>query len=473
MKRFWLILLSLGLIVAFSTSAMAVDLKFSGEYYAAGMYLDRTTLHDGYMVGVTYQAPGPSTAFYYQRLRLRTDFIVSPGLTLTTRADIMERAWGANRSPLTNAYDTGDYSAGTRAENENIAFDLAYVTYVSPIGVFLAGYQIDGAWGTVFGDDSIPVGKIGYMAKIGSLMLGIQTGKNNGYELSRTAIYSGTAADRDSTFYTAWGRFSWKGGEAGLLGKYIRNASNRGAYASYGLDSGVLADVFVILPYAKVQLGPVALQAEFNYLYGKQTYEGAAIPVLLGGPKVDVDMRQMRAWIDAVADFGMIYAGGTAAYVSGDDPATKDKAEGGTLTGGSDWNPCLILFNNDLTYWAGSQIGVATTGAGTSFTANSGPMTNAWFLQVRGGIRPVEKLDIMASVSYAKADKTPADYWSSREYGWEVDLTGTYKITNNLSYMLGAGYLFTGDYFRGGAPDDYDVSIKDNFMVINKLTLTF
>ncbi len=44
MKRFWLVLLSLGLIVAFSTSAMAVDVKFSGEYYAAGMYLDKTTL---------------------------------------------------------------------------------------------------------------------------------------------------------------------------------------------------------------------------------------------------------------------------------------------------------------------------------------------------------------------------------------------------------------------------------------------
>ncbi len=43
MKRFWLVLLSLGLIAAFSTQAMAVDVKFSGEYYAAGMYLDKTT----------------------------------------------------------------------------------------------------------------------------------------------------------------------------------------------------------------------------------------------------------------------------------------------------------------------------------------------------------------------------------------------------------------------------------------------
>ena len=42
MKRFWLVMLSLGLVLAFSSSAMAVDVKFSGSFYAAGMYLDKT-----------------------------------------------------------------------------------------------------------------------------------------------------------------------------------------------------------------------------------------------------------------------------------------------------------------------------------------------------------------------------------------------------------------------------------------------
>ena len=128
MKRFWLVLLSLGLIVAFSTSAMAVDLKFSGEFYAAGLYQDKTTL---------MKDAGPSTAFYFQRLRLNTVFVVAPGLTLTTRADIMERSWGASRTApnaLLQGYAANVASAGTVAENENIAFDLAYVTYISPIG---------------------------------------------------------------------------------------------------------------------------------------------------------------------------------------------------------------------------------------------------------------------------------------------------------------------------------------------------
>ena len=77
-----------------------------------------------------------------------------------------------------------------------------------------------------------------------------------------------------------------------------------------------------------------------------------------------------------------------------------------------------------------------------------GPMSNAWFFQGRVGVKPIADLDIMLSISYAKVDKKPAGF-TGGTYGTEVDLTGTYKITNNLSYMLGFGYLFTGDYFKG------------------------
>ncbi|HQP25614.1 MAG TPA: hypothetical protein PLP16_10635 [Smithellaceae bacterium] len=98
-------------------------------------------------------------------------------------------------------------------------------------------------------------------------------------------------------------------------------------------------------------------------------------------------------------------------------------------------------------------------------------MSNAYFSQLRAGVRPIDKLDIMASASYAVADKTPQAVWDSRDYGYEIDLTATYKITNNLSYMLGAGYWMVGDYYKGSGAAGQDVD--DNFMVINKLTLTF
>jgi hypothetical protein len=107
------------------------------------------------------------------------------------------------------------------------------------------------------------------------------------------------------------------------------------------------------------------------------------------------------------------------------------------------------------------------------FNLNDTGMYNAWLLQGRAGVRPIDKLDIMASLSYAVADNKTLMYFPdavSGVYGTEIDLIGTYKINNNLTYMLGAAYLFTGDYFKGYNPDS---EVRDNYLLINKLTLTF
>ena len=183
----------------------------------------------------------------------------------------------------------------------------------------------------------------------------------------------------------------------------------------------------------------------------------------------DVKLESIGFFLDAVADFNMFYAGGSFAYVSGDDPSTTDKWEGGLpfafggLNGGIDWNPCLIMFNYDvISKWVGQLQGWSGSRVG-------GPMTNAWFGQGRVGERPLPALDIMASVSYATADEKPHDY-VGKSYGWEVDVTGTYKITNNLSYMLGVGYWFVGEYYKGSGTTN---ELRDDYMVINKLTLTF
>ena len=91
-------------------------------------------------------------------------------------------------------------------------------------------------------------------------------------------------------------------------------------------------------------------------------------------------------------------------------------------------------------------------------------------------MKPIAALNIMASLSYAQADIKPwatagnsTTVYLNNSYGYEIDVTGTYKITNNLSYMLGVGYWFVGDYFKGTTTN----SVKDDYLLINKLTLTF
>jgi hypothetical protein len=60
--------------------------------------------------------------------------------------------------------------------------------------------------------------------------------------------------------------------------------------------------------------------------------------------------------------------------------------------------------------------------------------------------------------------------FASSEYGKELDLTATYKIYDNLTYMIGAGYLWTGDYFKGY---DAGATVSNNYLLSHRLTLNF
>ena len=486
MKRFWLVLFSLGLIMAFSAPAMAVDVKVTGSYYAAGMYLNGTTLIKDN--GLTKESEGPSTAFFYQRLRVQTDFIVSPSLKLITRFDALERIWGGARS--TPGTTTDSQSAATRAENENIAFDWAYVEYVSPIGMFDVGYMDDGGWGTIFGDSSVPRGIISWAAEKGPWTAFFQILKLNDNSKSFHPLSFNNSTDNDTDKYQTGGFYKWKGGEAGLLAIYYREASMRpvfspGApgYPPLGTDMGVTGNVYVLQPYTIVNIGPVKLQAELNYAWG--SVKADIPPAYAFGNDLKVD--NLAGWVDATVNLNQFYFGGSIAYVAGNDWNkfySDGTLKGGFLTGGMDWNPTLILFNNERQYWGGSIRGNNMTSTymnylSTQFNLNDTGMYNAWFLQGRAGIRPTDKLDIVASISYAWADSktlpadatgTPTPDAVGAAYGTEIDLIGTYKISNNLSYMLGFGYLFTGDYFKGYDPT---AEVRDNFIAINKLTLTF
>jgi len=440
MKRFWLLLLSLGLVMAFSVSALAVDVKIGAEYYVAGMYLDKIKMTD--------TDSGPSTAFFYQRWRVSTDFIVNPSLKLVTRFDVFERAWGGSRSPESTTLDT--LSAGTRKENENIAFDLLYVQYDSPVGTFKVGYQIDAAWGTVFMDSGNPRGTVAWSLTKGPwfFYLGYKKFVDN----SASAISLNTSqSDLDQDKSAVAFKYIGQNAEGGLLGGHVRDARSK----THTNDP--LSLFYYLQPYVKATLGPVKIQAELDYFWGDMP-KGSTDPAT---PNKKLEL--WAGWVDATANLDMFYVGGTVAYVSGDDPNTTDKIEGfaPVVNGGIDWNPCLIMFNNDINYWVGPVKGYDNSNI-------SGPMANALFFQGRAGIRPAPQWDAMVSVSFASADEKPTGFTHS-DYGTEIDLVGTYKITNNLSYMLGLGYFFTGDYFKGKGNADVD----NNYILLHKLTLTF
>ncbi|MBN1473800.1 MAG: hypothetical protein JW914_04230 [Syntrophaceae bacterium] len=464
MKKIGLFMSVLGLVIVCSASVFAADVKFTGSFYAAGMYQDNTFTDED-------AASNASTSFYYQRLRVQMDFIATPYLKLITRFDAMERIWGGTRSAASLTASPDSY--GTRAENENIAFDWAYIWYASKVGIWSVGIQEDGAWGTVFADNAKPEGKIHWMFVKMPFIVGLQIVKKVEKDTNMVYGYTG-AEDQDIDKYQGYFIYNFKGGQAGVLGVFQLCQSGSSPYFG-DRGSGFL---YVVEPYAKVKVGPVSIEAEVDYVWGKIfDSETAGIN--------DVKVSNLEAYISALADFGMFYVGGTAAFMDGDKQSTADKAEGGVLDGGRDWNPCLMMFNWDRNYWAGPIVGNSHSLTPWLGTNNmKAPMSNAYFFQVKAGVRPVADLDIMASVSYADAVRTPTlnylvmnfglpnvDMGNNKEYGWEVDVTATYKITNNLSYMLGGGYWFVGDFYKGGA--GYKQDVDDNFIILNKLTLTF
>ena len=447
MKRFLVVLLSLGLIMAFSMPVLAVDVKFSGSYYAQGWYVDNFELKEN----------NDSRAFINQRLRLQTVFQVADGLSLTTRFDALEKKWGDqrwkggfddNRNRLTGPKDSS-YSSYVR-EQENIEFERAYVTFATKAGQFDVGYQQgSSAFGTSFLDSYESIGRIKYTVPFGRNTMVLSYEKLNEY--MDTGIQGKNNKDADDNVYSVAGIAKFQGGEAGLIYKYLDLASKR-------LETVAAADrgrskLHVINPYLKKTAGPLNVEAEAYYIGGKWKDWEASV-----GAADDMDAESYGGYVKAQMDMGSAYAGAMFIYMRGDDPGSTDEKEGGfmpSLSWGEAFNPCIILWNLDYFQWVG---------------ATTGPyMDNAVFGQIHGGFKPNPKLHVRASVSYAKADEKPAGFVDD-EYGTEVDVTASYKIFNNLEYMVGAAYLWTGDYFKGS---NLSYKVDDNYLLTHKLTLTF
>ena len=450
MKRFWIVLGSLALVVAFAMPAAAVDVKFSGEFYVAGDYYSRTNPYDN--------ASDASTAFFRQRLRVQTEFIVSPGLSLVTRFDALEKIWGDNHWGGTRGDTFGrptyadDYYSRVQ---ENIEFEQAYIKYdAGKVGSFIVGYAPFNAWGTIFGDSVRSAATIQWAKPIGNWAIGAQYVK----ALEGSTTYKTPWAnknDNDFNIYAVYGKYTNDKIDAGLRVAYARDASEKG---SPWPGAATEANGWILTPYVIAQFGPVKLQGELEYWDGRIEYNS----------RRHTDIRALAAYVDGQVAIGPAYVGGLFAYASGNDAAKYPK-KAGTVEGvehawgGVDFKPTLILWNEDVCDWAGD---VTALGPG---------MRNAKLFQLYAGAA-VKAFDFKLALSYARANEINMPGWTpgyqpkNTSYGWELDGTATYKITNNLSYMVGAGYLWAGDYFksRNGYTDN-----KNIYVFTNKLTLTF
>jgi hypothetical protein len=411
MKKLLVVLFALSLVAAFAMPAAASDVSVKGSYFISGNFQDNPAMVD---------ETAASSQWTSQQLRTQVDISVAKGLKMSVRFDTIERVWGT-----------------TAATTEgNMEVDRTWVTANVGPGVLQAGYQQT---------DYAPL-KLGNFYGSGpSVRFDIPFGKfvaELRWQKGTESDVGVTDAAKDKDDYAV-----------ALM--YKLDKGFVGAYNIYTVDqTSDLANTWknAFNPYFKYVFGPVTVQAEAYYLTGETDYDNPATQ--------DVDYDGLSFWVNAAAKFGAFGVGGEIYSCSGDDVTTADENEGGGLLGLSGPG-ALIMFDYYLNKFNGSGYGY------WSF----GNRNNVDLIDVYVTYQAMPKLTLKAQYFYADAqEKTASGYGSiDTEMGSELDLTATYKIYDNLSYMVGFGYVWAGDYWKTAVGTKLD----DDYLITNKLTLVF
>jgi hypothetical protein len=475
MKKLLIGFLAVGLIMSFAMTASAQpNIKASGQLYMYGTYADKpTALKDG-----------DSRANVANRLRMQFEIQVQEGLKLTTRFDALERAWGQQPAVLNNTAPTNAYA---RAEN-NISWERAYVTFNALYGVFDVGYQQSRVWGTcAFCDDYDSDAGIHYRYMMGPWTLGLEwekrAGTNNSWYLGLppeqqgegSATQGGTnlaGTDNDHDVYHIYGIYRWATGQAGLRFEIDRDASNgsgtaaapatitanQTALATYfgGVPDGYTYQFYEIAPYVQWIAGPFSIEAELRYIWGSIDRDNAA--------NSDIDRKGWSLYINPKYTMGAFYGGLEFAYITGDDPASTDELEAG-VPGGQAWDPLLMWGN----YWYTKYHGAFATGSPATAFAQGPYESNVMMFKPYVGWKVNPQLEVVMQYAWLQVNEKPTGFVDD-EYGKEFDIYATYKIYNNLSYTVGFGYFWTGDFYKG---TNAAASLEDNFLIMNALNFTF
>ncbi len=335
------------------------------------------------------------------------------------------------------------------------------------IGQFQVGYQNVDDWGTDFGDYSNSRPRILYVTQMGPVTLLALYEKV--YENATGAGVGplAHATDADDNHYAVAGIYSFTGGDTGLLVYYFDIKHARPA-----VINGYSTKMTMVSPYIKATFGPVYLESEVTYWFGKYAeFDQPTTPGLQ-----DVDLDAWSAYLKVKTNLGPAYLGAAFGYASGNDLSDDTKNTTAWTGGGTNWNPALMLLNDEYNTRNGGNSAVASPALSAANPVTSNKY-NTIIYNIFGGFNPTPKLNLEAALTVATVDKKALSKAGgvvteavSDKLGTEFDVTATYKLYDNLSYMVGAGYLWTGDYFKGS---NSAREVDNDYTLLNKLTLTF
>jgi hypothetical protein len=473
MKKFWVVLLSLGLVMAFSMSAFAVSADFTGQYYVRQNYYSNPSLLDQ-----DKGAGRDSWANTDQRLRLFTRLKVVEGVTLTIRTDIMENTWGSDQGLTNPASFTGATSAKQMRDfyTPNAAFEQLFLTFNTGLGTFVVGNKSGTPfqWGTWFLNNSGTAAGIYWERTFGNIRVLADLAKTSkGDMVNRTNTFMGpglTAMDRDRDYYDLAAAYKGKDMEGGLMLSYFRFADKRGSTATSAITTAMVLD-----PYFKAKFGPIDVEGEGYYMSGKVDYSDARAA---GGALSDQSIKAKGLYLQGKFNVGPAWVGLSGIYASGADP-NATAANGQDITGGY-LGTFGYATDNYSGVWSNYTPNILFGYASDSYhtylavkgrAADIGQTTdNLQLINLIGGTAVGKNLTFDGKLSFAKLDKVDPLVSASDKLGTELDVRGSYKIYDCLSYNVGFAYLWTGDYYKGTQTVE---NVANNYYLTHWIDLRF
>ena len=435
MKKLLTVFFALALVAAFAMPAAAVDVSVTGSYFITGNFEDNPTMQKG------DQEKSASSQWTHQRARFQPVFKIQEGLTLTTRFDVMEKYWGQNNSAYTYAAGKSTTPSGISDDNEtNIEFDRVFITANVGPGVLYAGHS-DIDYGLKLNNFYGSGPRVKYAVPFGDFVGEVIWTKKTEGDIGTEYA----AKDKDE--YAVGLQYKLKQGFVGFYNIYTYDQTTN--------DQTTWTNAFE--PYFKYAFGDVTVQGEFSYSWGEKDYDNPATK--------DIDLGGFAMWLGADWKKGDWGVGGQFYYLEGDDPNTKDDDEGSTAKMGLSPLGTLIMFD----YWTNKFNGVNSAAALADNSWGYGANNNIWAAEIHASWKVLPKLTLKAQYAYADRPEKVSGHMEE-ELGSEFDLTATYKIYDNLQYMVGFGYLWAGDYWKTSSTDN---TVDDDYIVLNQLKLTF
>jgi len=462
MKKFWIALIAITVAFMLAVPAMATNVTFSGTYRVRGHWTGDSDLsdEDSFSDATWNPRRNNDTAWYDMRFRMETVFEVSERLSINTRFDALDKAWGRPDD-------------GFLVSDDNIDIDRIWMAIKSDWGMWDIGRMNTGVWATSWVDRAVDGDRIKYTLPIGNLALvGIiqkvsENDNTQGYE------------DADTDLYGIALNYSAENWSAGILNVYVRNRATGVTFGHAGPVAGQVefdSDTYAFMPYFKGQFGPFGIQTELRYNTGFVD-PNTQTTIINGFTVSDYDVEAWAFNLEGTYEMGPLTFQAGYAYLSGDDDLMDDDLDG-YAAGSGDWEKSLILTGlgaQAINTWqqtrntaatGGNLIGIDDGVYGVLSTATVGTASldqnrfaadhrtpGAHMFYLGADYAATEALSFNFLYMYAMADDEFSG-WDD-DFGHEINIGLSYDIYENLTYSASFGYLFTGDFWEGGnAIDD-------------------